>query len=104
MSMNKDIKEILLLLFGKKVCSVWRKSYVLWLEIGDTVEKTEEDGKIEKKSEFALEVQSAWRIVNNHKKKIILASSDVFSPNSKLVKEKNFDWTTFEWNIPGNNI
>ena len=40
MSMNKDIKEILLLLFGKKVCSVWRKSYVLWLEIGDTVEKT----------------------------------------------------------------
>ena len=104
MSMNKDIKEILLLLFGKKVCSVWRKSYVLWLEIGDTVEKTEEDGKIEKKSEFALEVQSAWRIVNNHKKKIILASSDVFSPNSKLVKEKNLDWTTFEWNIPGNNM
>ena len=35
------------------------------LEIGDMVEKTEEDGKIEKKSEFILEVQSAWRKISN---------------------------------------
>lgn len=33
-----------------------------------------------------------------------MASSDVFSPNSSLVKKEDFDWNTFEWDIPGNNL
>ena len=102
--MSEDIKEVLNLLSGKEISSVWRTSHILWLGIGNMVEKRNKDGKIEKKREYTLEIQSAWRIINDHKKKIMLASSDVFYPNSKLTEEKNFDRSTFEWNVQGNNL
>lgn len=97
---EKNINNVLEQLLGQKVIAIKRLSDVMRIEIGNTIE----EGTAMNESTFILEVQSAWRIIDSLKKEVLLASSDVFSPNSSLVKKEDFDWNTFEWDIPGNSL
>lgn len=104
MWMEKSIKDILDMLIGQRVSAIWRTSWILRLGIGDIAEDADKEVTAMKTSAFTLEVQSAWRIVNEKKGKILLASSDVFSPRSNAENEEGFDWNLFQWDILGNNL
>lgn len=51
------------------------------------------------KSTYALHVQCQWRIVNNEKKEILLAASDMYSPRKDTDFQEDFDWE-----LQGNNL
>lgn len=46
-----------------------------------------------------MHVQSTWRIVDNEKQEIILASSDFYSPYDETKSYEDFDW-----DVIGNNL
>ena len=48
---------------------------------------------------WALHIQSSFRILDIENMKIVVASSDLYWPSSKISDEKDFDWE-----IQGNNL
>lgn len=84
---------------NKQIRVMGRASNMLWIGIGEKVMSANRRGEEVEKSEFALHVQSTWRIINTEKKEILLASSDFYSPREETISNKNF-----EWDIQGNNL
>lgn len=96
---GKNIRSYLEQLISKPVCNIGRASNMLWIGIGETFRILDRRGNEVTKSTISLHVQSTWRIVNKNNKEILLASSDFYSPNSKIIVEKDF-----EWDVQGNNL
>lgn len=51
--------------------------------------------------DFALHVQSSFRICVNDK--IIIANLDMYEPTIELQNKPDFDWDAYNWEINGNN-
>lgn len=83
----------------KRIRAIGRASNMLWLGIGEKVIMLDRRGKEVEKSTFSLHVQSTWRIVDVEKRKILLASSDFYSPKDSAIFDKNF-----QWDVQGNNL
>ena len=73
-----------------------RSSDLFWLGFGEIVQIIRR-GKTEETAEYVLHLQCSWRITLDNK--IVVASDDFYSPNSKW-DELNED---FDWDIQGNN-
>ncbi|MGI5897407.1 MAG: hypothetical protein ACOX6U_10745 [Oscillospiraceae bacterium] len=52
-------------------------------------------------SEYALHLQTAFRIRTNEK--ILIANLDMFEPTETLKNSPSFDWDTFDWDVQGFN-
>lgn len=96
--MTKKIYKYLDQLLEKSICHIGRTSNMLWLEVGEILKETDM-GQMRRKGTIALCVQCSWRVLNKEKNMILFASSDFYSPNSKIGREKDFDWDT-----QGNNL
>lgn len=84
MEFNEKVQSYLEQLVGKKVCDIGRASNMLWIVFDEMI---------------SLHVQTMWRIVNKEEQEILLAYSDFYSPNSKLLEKKDF-----KWDVQGNNL
>ena len=106
-------------LLNQKVCAIGRACNMLWLGIGKELIVLNKNGEEVKKSTFAIHVQSAWRIVNRERNEIVVASSDIYVPNSKIVKQDfHSNWHAtgirildskhnekeFDWDVQGNSL
>lgn len=78
---------------------IGRASNMLWMGIGEKVERLNYKGEKREISTFSLHVQCMWRILNKEKKEILLASSDFYSPSKNIDNRSNFDWEP-----QGNNL
>lgn len=96
---EKRIYKYLDRLVDQPICAIGRASDMLWLGIGEERSVLDRNGCMVKKSTYALHVQSMFRMVNKERKEILFASSDFYSPNSKILEGKEFDW-----DIQGNNL
>jgi len=76
-------------LVGKPLYSIGRTTNLVWLLFGEPFTKKNIIGDTRTLAEYSLHIQCAWRIVQ--KDKIIIASGDLYSPNSN-VKLENFNW------------
>lgn len=95
--MKEEITSEIEKLVGLKMQHAGRASNLFWLGFGDIVEVNRR-GKIEETAEYVLHIQCSWRITMDNK--IIVASRDFYSPNSKWDDENDGD---FEWGEQGNN-
>lgn len=73
-----------------------RASNLFWLGFGEMVQIIRR-GQTEETAEYVLHIQCSWRITLENK--IVIASRDFYSPNSKW-DDLNED---FDWDIQGNN-
>jgi hypothetical protein len=95
--MKEEITSEIGKLVGLKMQYAGRASNLFWLGFGDIFQLNRR-GKIEETAEYALHIQCSWRITLNNK--IIVASRDFYSPNSKWDDDNDDD---FEWDKQGNN-
>ncbi|MCL2874266.1 MAG: hypothetical protein FWE29_04960 [Defluviitaleaceae bacterium] len=120
--LNKT-KEVVSVLNGQPLRSLDRAGSLITANFGDLVECElacyDESGKLVRdengevickkimSGKLALDITCSMRLSCGDK--ILLAKSDVFLPNSQLVKNSKmeskeiFDWDSFNWAIRGNN-
>lgn len=96
---EKAIGQYIDRIIGKPICSIGRASNMLWIGMGEIFTTINRKGMEVKKSTYALHVQCQWRIVNNKKKEILLAATDMYSPRKDVEFQEDFDW-----DIQGNNL
>ncbi|PGY07105.1 hypothetical protein [Bacillus sp. AFS031507] len=94
--MKEAISSELGKLVGLKLQCAGRASNLFWLGFGEMISVTRK-GKTEELAEYALDIQSSWRIIKENK--ILVASRDFYSPWSGW----NEDNENFDWDIQGNN-
>jgi len=94
--MRDEIISELNKLIGLKFQYGGRASNLFWLGFGEmiTVKRLRETNEL---AEYALHIQCSWRITKSNK--ILVASRDLYSPNSEW-DEENED---FDWDVQGNN-
>ena len=56
---------------------------------------------LNKESEYALHVQSAFRIRTEDK--LIVANLDMFDPLPEIEGSQSFDWNSYNWDVQGAN-
>ena len=95
---QKEINEILEKMINQKVRTIGRASGMLWLGLGEEIDYVDYKGRTTKKSEYALHLQCPWRIKNTESC-IVVASYDMYEPNSTTKWSEDFDW-----DIQGNNL
>lgn len=94
-----EIEDYLKILKDKPIINIGRASNMLWIGFGEPLKVYDYKGNEVTKSSISLHVQSTWRIINKGEKKIKVASSDMYTPNS------NLEWSDdFNWDIQGNNL
>lgn len=93
------ISQYLDRILNKQICAIGRAANMLWLGIGEKAMIVNRRGEEVEKSTYSLHVQSTWRIVDNEKKEILLASSDFYSPYDETKSYEDFDW-----DVIGNNL
>lgn len=83
----------------KQFLSIGRASDLLWIKFGERAmdQKAEAGGM--KRREYALDIQCPWRIKDKSNSGIILASYDIYEPNSQIEWNESFDW-----DVQGNNL
>ena len=86
----KIIENRLCCIINVQLSQVGRAGNLAWFCFGEDVAVQNYKGENTIKSEYSLNVQCAFRIVQD--KKIILASSDMYIPNSKMQFVHEFDW------------
>jgi hypothetical protein len=94
-----EIYQYLDRLIMQPVRTIGRASNMLWIGIGERVEKLNYKGERRETSTFSLHIQCMWRIINKEKMEILLAHSDFYSPSKNVDEFKKFDW-----DIQGNNL
>ena len=72
---------------------------MVWIGIGKNVMTVDRKGREKEKTEYALHIQSPWRIINKKKEEIVIASSDMYSPRTGMDYSEDFDWEP-----QGNNL
>ena len=65
--------------------NIGRASNLVWLIFSDDREPNRE---------YALHIQCPWRICDE-KQYILLASDDIYQPNSSMERSEDFDWDSF---------
>lgn len=86
------------ILINKRLQGIGRAGDMCWISFGELIKMKNYKGDIVEKGEYALHLQCPWRI-KDFNSKIILASRDIYEPNSKISWNDNF-----EWDIKGNNL
>ncbi|MCL2606805.1 MAG: hypothetical protein FWD93_05955 [Coriobacteriia bacterium] len=94
---KRIILENLELLNSFPMCSVYRVANMLILGFGSLVQVQNFRGETVEDSQFRLHVQCPWRLVFNAD--IVLASGDVFEPNSQTEWTEDFNWDCFGMNL-----
>ena len=56
---------------------------------------------LNKKSEYALHIQSAFRIRTEDK--ILVANLDMYDPLPEIEGSQSFDWDSYNWDVQGAN-
>lgn len=87
------------ILLDQKLLKIGRSSNLFWIIFGNLDRELD---ALEQKiiaDEYSLHFQCPWRIIDEHSSKIILASGDVYEPNSEIGWTENFDWEP-----QGNNL
>lgn len=93
---NKYINRII----TQPVNYIGRTSNMLRIEIGENCERFSRLlGKNVITSTYTLHIQAAWRIENEEKKEIVIASYDMYSPRTGVEYSVDFDWEP-----QGNNL
>lgn len=90
------IKAELNKITGLKLQYIGRSSDLFWLGFGEIVQINRR-GRTEETAEYTLHIQCSWRITLHNK--IVVASRDVYVPNSEWDKLND----NFDWDIQGNN-
>lgn len=91
--MNKQtICEYLNRIVQQPINRIGRDSNMLLLGIGEKCSQDSLYMNESKTSAYILRIQSAWRIENKKNNQIILASSDMYSPQTGVEYSVNFDW------------
>jgi len=84
---------------GKEFRKIGRASNLCWMHFGETVITKDYKGVEREVGKYAIHLQSPWRIKEVDSERIIIASGDLYEPNSLL------EWTEeFDWDIKGNNL
>ncbi|MBD5517225.1 MAG: hypothetical protein HDR07_01575 [Lachnospiraceae bacterium] len=86
-------------IIGKPVSRIGRAANMVWICIGKNVMTVDWKGRKREKSEYALHIQSPWRIINKKKDEIVMASSDMYSPRTGMDYSEDFNWEP-----QGNNL
>lgn len=76
------------ILIGKRIVDIGRASNLLWIIFEN------ESGE-----KYSLHVQSTWRVFDKKCSTIVLASGDIYEPNSQMEYDDSFDW-----DVKGNNM
>lgn len=71
-------------IIGESVSCIGRVANMVWIGIGKKVMTVNRKGREVEKTEYALHIQSPWRIINKKKEEIVMASSDMYSPRTAL--------------------
>lgn len=85
-------------LIKKQLQKIGRTGSMCWIGFGKLLKVKSFKDNIIEKNEYNLNLQCPWRIKDSNSK-IILASADIYEPNSKIVWNKDF-----EWDKKGNNL
>ncbi|MDR1700318.1 MAG: hypothetical protein LBR68_03925 [Lachnoclostridium sp.] len=97
---NYTFDDYLHLLINQPLLDIGRAYNIIWLCFGEFFPYTDKyTGKVSEKSTLALHLQCSWRIVNNIKRKILVASHDLFEPNTSIDLTENFNW-----DVQGGNL
>ncbi|GAX47808.1 hypothetical protein [Pseudolactococcus reticulitermitis] len=92
-------------IIGQKFSTIGRAADMAWLGFGKEVQATDWKGRDRIVHEFALHLQTSWRIIDNQSDRIVIASGDMYYPISDTdTNAKTFDWDTFDWDIQGGNL
>lgn len=84
---------------GMRLLSIGRAGDMLWIKFERIVMEQKMKGEDTKKSKYILDIQCPWRMEDKKNFMIILASHDMYEPNSQT------EWTEdFEWDVQGNNL
>lgn len=86
-------------IIGEPVSCIGRAANMVWIGIGKNIMTVDRQGKKREKSEYALHIQSPWRIINKKKEEIVMASSDMYFPRTGKGYSEDFDWEP-----QGNNL
>ncbi len=100
--MDDRIQYLKELLVDEQVSYFGRISNMLCVGFGEALKLKNYNGNTVTKSSIALHIQAAWRIISNSK--VLIASSDFYTPNSRLNSSEDFEYSEFEWDIQGNNL
>jgi hypothetical protein len=80
-------------LINQPLWDIRRACDIIMFYIGEPVNvKSRLTGEEFVASSFALHAECAWRMVDTEKRKILLASNDLFQANSSTEINGNFDW------------
>lgn len=110
--MNKHesakISALMSVLVNEPLRSISRTATAAYLGFGDLVDVPErilnnknKSGIPEKPSRYALHIQTAFRFKCGNK--IILGQADIFQPNARDFSNPDFDWSSYDYDISGNN-
>jgi hypothetical protein len=83
-------EKVLKLLEGKTVHSIGRTGSMLWIGFGQQIWVKDHEENLIEKPQIELNLQCPWRIRKNNN--ILLASNDIFEPNTKIKKGEVFNW------------
>ena len=89
---SQEIRTHISSIINCYICNIGRASNMFWLTFSTSSQEIDAN-----KHEIAIHVQSTWRIVRE--RKIIIASSDFYSPCTSLKNQNNF-----KWDVQGNNL
>lgn len=77
------------LLINQPLLALGRNANTAWFGFGKWIQDLAGEAEY---CSMALHFQCPWRIVDKEKRKIVLASSDVYEPNSATNWANDFDW------------
>jgi len=87
------------ILEGERFRSIGRASDMCWISFGQTIKVKDYKGNEKEKGTYALHLQSPWRIIDQSTEKIIIASSDIYEPNTSLQWSEEFEWDKMGSNL-----
>ena len=96
--MSKEMLENkLIVLSNLPMQSFFRAVDMLVIGFGDIIEVTNWRGQIEKVAQYRIHIQSPWRLLLDET--VLIASSDIYEPNTETEWSENFDWDVFGANL-----
>jgi hypothetical protein len=82
----EELKKII----GLPLKKAGRACDLTWFGFGELIKKNDKRHGASEVAEYALHVQCAWRLTDFEK--ILVASTDMYIPNSKIKYNHDFDW------------
>lgn len=95
--LNGIIEKELEVLLGTSIKRIRRASDMAILDFGPNVTTTNYKGNQVATSQYALHIQTSFRITNS--RKIVLGSSDIYYPKFTEKRVEDFQWDTYGTNL-----